>query len=155
MFFQEVVLNAAFIKEIDQGLYHYRETNGSMVNRFRPHAPEEQRAYLDMLRDYYEGHGVLDRFRESLYYYSLLSMQTVITQYYYHKDNEASWKERRAALKEYFSEEPFCSVFRVVRMGRLKRNYFIKATCMRLGWYGGVQLLRSLYLKRNSRVCFD
>ena len=108
-----------------------------------------------MLRKFYEDHGVLDKFSEELYYYALPSMQTVITQYYYHKSNKDSWRERRRAIKEYFSDEPFCSVFRVVRMGRLKRNYFIKATCMRLGWYGGVQILRSLYLKKNSRVCFD
>ena len=155
MFFQEIVDSATCVFEIPKGMYHYRETNGSMVNSYRKNAPYEQKLYLDMLNSFFTHKDKDIRFFESIYYYALISMQTVITQYFYHKDNPNRCTKRKRECYSYLKQPPYCQVFTKVSIGVLKRNYQIKAICMKHGWYKGVDFLRRIYLIKNKQRCFE
>ena len=155
MFFQEIVDSASCVLEIPKGMYHYRETNGSMVNSYRKNAPYEQKLYLDMLNSFFTRKDKRKEYFESIYYYALISMQTVITQCFYHDANPNGRTKRKTDCQEYFNQLPYSQVFAKIDISILKRNYQIKALCMKYGWYNGVDFLRRVYLLKNKQRCFD
>lgn len=155
MFFQEAVAYATCVQEISCGLYHYRETSGSMVNSFRKNAPAEQKKYLDMLWNFAEKINRGNTFRKAYYSYSIVSMQNVITQYFFHKDNKDKYFTKRKQCKEYFKQFPYSEVFKNVKLSELKKHFLVKAILIKFKFYYAVALMRKYYLKKNNRVCFE
>ena len=155
MFFQEIVDSASCILEISKGMYHYRETNGSMVNSYLKNAPYEQKLYLDMLNSFFARKDKSKEYFDGIYYYALISMQTVITQCFYHKANPNGRVKKKKECQKYFSQPPYIQVFTKINIAILKRNYQIKALCIKYGWYKGVDFLRRVYLMKNKQRCFE
>ena len=139
VFMSRVFQKAAKVIQIPDRLYHYRVTENSAVNSYRPNALEEQRRFVDLLQ------GSADE--DTMLYAALLSMQICITRYLYHKDNKKGLLSKHREANRHFSEYPYSEVFRRLNWKDMKRAEKIKAFLIKhrqyFLYYEGTQIMRS------------
>ena len=155
MYFQEVTEYTANVVYSPGLLYHYRMCQNSMVNVYRKNAPQELDKYLGMLWDFAERKGKGRAYYRAIYGAAFFAMQTVITNYFYNSKCDLSWLERRKACTEYFQKKYFIGVFSEFPLKTIKKNHRIKMMLLRCRCYGGIQILRNVYLKIHKRTCFE
>ena len=153
MFYMELCESAECVLAIPEGKYHYRETKGSMVNSFRVNAPEEQKTYINLLVDFSTQRNKSLRFKQGIYYYSLVSIQTVIVQFYYNEQNKM--RNRRKELLLYMKQEPFLNGLKHIRLFSLNSHFMAKAFLIKIHCFGFMDFLRKFYLKRNKKECYE
>jgi glycosyltransferase involved in cell wall biosynthesis len=155
LFFLYITQEASGIVYLDQAFYHYRSTSNSMVNQYRERADSEHMHYLQEVTKFARKYNKSSDWLHDFYYTVFLSMQICITQKFFNKENPNSYFARRKECKALFKEWPFCDVLKNLNIRDLRRNHMIKGLCIRLGWYGGVSVLRSLYLAMNKRKSYE
>lgn len=131
VFMADAFLKAKKAIQIPNRLYHYRVSASSVVNSFRPNAPDEQRRFLKALQDVYG----TDK-NPSIYYAALLAMQICIARCYYHKSNRVSLLRRHRLARKDFSTLPYSDVFRYVEYRNMKKKEKWKAILIKLKLYG-------------------
>ena len=148
IFYMYALEKAESVEYVGKAIYHYRFTENSIVNKYRPNALQEQNIYLSELFKFAEIFGKSDSFRRLIYMRGMTSMLLMLKQYYYNDKNPVtSWK-RWKAFNDVIKEEPFKSVFKNIRITDLGRNAMIKYVLLRLKMYGQVEYLR----RKNSKV---
>ena len=155
MFFQEATECANRIVYSPDLLYHYRMCQNSMVNVYRKNAPQELDKYLGMLDNFSIKNKKGEGYKRAIYGAAFFAMQTVITNYYYNSKCPLSRTQRKRECSEYFKKEYFDGVFAEFPLRTIKRNHRIKMLLLKNKWYGGIQLMRNMYLKMHKRVCFE
>ena len=152
IFFMYVTEKASSINYISQSVYHYRDTDGSMVNKYRNKADEEQVIYLNKLFEFAKNHNKSDEFIKALYLRVFISMQRCISQKFYNKFNNDSRKKRHKACQVFFSSKPFCDVYKNIDFWKLSLKWKYKYICCRLKLYGFLNFSRSKYLNQNGKI---
>ena len=148
IFYMYALEKAESVEYVAKAIYHYRFTENSIVNKYRPNALQEQNLYLSELFKFVEIFRKSDSCRRLIYMRGMTSMLLMLKQYYYNDKNPAtSWK-RWKAFNDVIKEEPFKSVFKNIRISDLGRNAMIKYILLRLKMYGQVEYLR----RKNSKV---
>lgn len=142
---------AKCVEYVAYSIYHYRDTDGSMVNKYRVRADEEQDIYLSEIFGFAEKYQKSPAFVDDLYFRVLVAMQRCISQKFCHPDNPDSWWKRHRACRRHFSKEPYASLFRHIRFRPLNRNTKIKYILLRLHWYGLMNRSRNAYLSKHGR----
>ena len=136
------------ITYLQQRFYHYRNTEGSMVNSFRPESDTEQKSYMDAVWNFASEYNKDESFRKLLYYLSFVSMQLCIWQKYFNSENTKKYSQRRKECKCFFSAEPYKSTLNNISFMKLRGNQKLKYILLRIGLYGSIVRLRGL----NRRI---
>ena len=148
LFILEAFLKASRIKYVDDALYHYRDTPGSAVNKYRPNADVEQDLFLCELLRLINCTETPHIYTEAYYIRAFFCMQMCITQKYFNSRNPATLLIRRLECSTHFKKEPYNSALKKTPFFKLTRNNKLKAVLIWLRWYSMVAWLRKLYLKK-------
>ncbi len=155
MYFQEVTEYTSNVVYSPDLLYHYRMCGNSMVNIYRKNAPQELEKYLNMLWLFAERQNKEKGYYRAIFGAAFFAMQTVITNYYYNPKCDLGIFKRKRECKQLFAKKYFSGVFTEFPLNTIKRNHRIKMIMLRIGWYGGIQLFRNLYLRMHKRTCYE
>lgn len=134
---------------ISDTFYHYRTTSTSMSNSFRKNAPEEHRMYLNEVWKCFNNFKTDEDLIDLFYYQVLSSMQLCVHQYFFHPQLELTKRQKKKLCKKYFSEFPYCNVFKKIKLRKLRRNHFIKAVLIKMRMYGMIEFLRKFVNKKS------
>lgn len=148
LFVFEAFLKASRIKYVDCALYHYRDTPGSAINRYRPNADVEQDLFLCELLKIINCSETPDIYTEGYYVRAFFCMQICITQKFFNPGNPASLLTKHLECNEHFKKEPYNSALKKTPFSKLTRNNKLKAVLIWVRGYSMVAWLRKLYLKR-------
>lgn len=143
MYALEVAENVEYVSKT---IYHYRFTENSIVNKYRPNAFEEQKIYLSELFKFAELYDKKPDFKRLIYMRGMTSILLMLKQFYYHDMNTMTSRNKWMAFNSVMKEEPFSLVLQNIQISELGRNATIKYILLRLKMYGLVEYLR----KKNS-----
>lgn len=152
IFYFHSIEKAEIVEYVFKAVYHYRDTEGSMVNGFRKNADVEQDVYLNELFSFARICNKSDEFVDYLYYRVMISMQRIISQKFYNPQNELSLYRKQKQTLLFFSKSPYKEVFKHVNFWTLNRNGKIKYLLLYCKLYFLLDISRSLYLKRKGTV---
>jgi glycosyltransferase involved in cell wall biosynthesis len=155
LFFLYLTEQAERIVYLYETFYHYRSTGNSMVNMYRKNADKEHQKYISEVLSFVERFSKDEEWMKDFHYAVLVSMQICITQKFFNKENPEPFLKRQKACLDYFKNEPYRSVFKMIDIGALSRNHYVKAMCIKYHWYAGVALLRNSYLKMNRKESYN
>ena len=147
IFYMYAIEAARSIEYVAKPVYHYRFTEGSIVNKYRPNADNEQDVYLSEMFGFAKKYNKSEAFIDKIYMRVMTSMLLSIKQYFFHSENSASFMARQRACKIYFRQEPYSQAFRHIPFSSLGNNAKIKYMLLRLKCYGIVERLRQYYSK--------
>lgn len=139
---------------IYETFYHYRTTNGSMVNSYRPSADKEHHIYLNQVDRFSKTFNKSDSFVMLTSYLALLSMEICIVQKFFNKENKKSFFSKQKECSRYFKTSPFCHVFSRIKISNLRKNHRIKAYLIKFHLYFMIPLLLKIYNKKHQREAF-
>lgn len=138
------------IEYVFQAMYHYRDTDGSMVNQFREHADLEQSIYLKELFIFAERYHKSESFISHLYYRVMVSMQRMISQKFFNPHYPHSLLKKHRICSNCFSQKPYSEVFKYITFNSLNNNGKIKYVLLKFKLYYFIELLRIMYLKQQK-----
>ena len=139
LFYIEAIERASTIEYVAKSVYHYRFTEGSIVNRYRPNAIKEQEIYLGYIFDFAKRHNKSDDFISKAYMRVMTSMLLLIKQKFYHPENTDSLWKRHKECKACFENDPYCTALRELDTSVMRRNPKIKLLMLKLHLYGLVE----------------
>ena len=145
LFFLYTTEYADSIVYIYEPFYHYRSTENSMVNMYRPNADYEHQLYLQQIWKFINKFHKEQDFINSVYYTVLLSMEICITQKFFNKNSTDFFIKKQRECTNYFKMFPYKDVFKKIDIRKLRRNHYIKAVVIKYHFYYGVVLLRNIY----------
>lgn len=152
IFYMYAIENASCIEYIATPVYHYRFSENSIVNRYRPNALEEQQIYLSSLFEFAEIYKKSEAFKNKLYMRVMTSMLLMIKQYYFHEQNVASHFTKYKAFCSVIKDTPYKDLFKKVKFSKLGRNAKVKYILLRLRLFGMLEYLRKKNLERTSKA---
>lgn len=150
IFFMYSVEKASTIEYISKPVYHYRDTEGGMVNGFRVKADEEQQIYVKELFAFAARHNKSSNFIDTLYYRVFISLQRVLSQKFYNKQYKKNYYKRYKESKSYCSMKPFGEMFSHIKYNSLNRNSKIKYIIIRLRLYPLFGMFRKTYMNLQN-----
>ena len=150
IFYFHSIEKAELVEYVYKAVYHYRDTEGSMVNKYREKADEEQRVYLNELFKFAKEYHKSASFVDNLYYRVMVSMQRMISQKYFNPQNPDRLKERQKACSVCFSNEPYSEFWKHVSFRELNNNGKIKYLLLRFRLYFLMEVFRSVFLRVNK-----
>ena len=150
IFFMYSVEKASIIEYVSKPVYHYRDTEGGMVNGFRFKADEEQEIYLKELFQFAKIYNKSSDFVDTLYYRVFISLQRVISQKFYNKQYSKNSWTKYYECKKYCSIKPFSEIFSHIKFSNLNRNSKIKYVIIRLQLFALFRLFRNTYLNLQN-----
>lgn len=131
---------------LNYNFYHYRDTEGSMVNSYRDNADKEQLGVMQHMWDFSRDCEKGERFIKKMYLLAFISMQMCIWQKFFNLDNpEQSYIKNRKECKKCFESFPYNKALEMVDFGQLRRNQKIKYILLKLRMYKTIVFLRNLY----------
>lgn len=136
---------------INRCFYHYRQNAASATYRYRPNICNEHDRMLAALKQEIDKTPIPEIYAQGYYLKVYYAMQTCITQYFYHKDNPAGWRQRHKACRSFFRTEPYRSALKQLRFSELTRNHRIKLIMLKLRLYGIMNFARNLYFRLASK----
>lgn len=139
LFYLETLEKAKIVEYIAQPVYHYRYTEGSIVNRYRPDAIKEQKIYLTYIFDFSRRNNKSKEFQDSIYYRVFTSILLLIKQYFYHPQNSKSAIEKYKECRSLLRTEPYISALKKMKYSKMRRNPRIKLLLIRLHLYAVVE----------------
>lgn len=146
IFYMYAIEAASKIEYVSKSVYHYRYTENSIVNQYRPNAKDEQIIYLNHLFGFAQKKKGKE-FNQYLYLRSMTSMLLLIKLYFFNAENKDNFFKRQKECKEFFEQEPFRSTLKNIHFDDLGRNAKIKYILLKIRCYGLLELLR----KENSK----
>lgn len=152
IFYFHSIEKANLIEYVYQIVYHYRDTEGSMVNKYRKQADVEQNIYLHELFRFAKEYQKSNSFIDCLYYRVMVSMQRIIEQKFFNPQNPNSILKKQRECSTCFSHKPYSDVFKHISFRVLNRNGKIKYIILRLKLYCFVEYFRTIYLKYKRTV---
>lgn len=152
IFYLHAIEKASSIEYVTLPVYHYRFTENSIVNRYRPNALEEQQIYLSNLFGFAERYKKNEVFKNKLYMRVMTSMLLMIKQYYFHSQNESSYYAKCKAFNAVLHKMPYRDMFKRVKLSDLGRNAKIKYLLLRLKCFGVIEFLRKKNMEGSSKI---
>lgn len=145
IFFMYVVEESNTIEYVSEPVYHYRDTEGGMVNGFRKNADKEQDIYTEALFEFAKEYNKKDSFIDILYLRVFISMQRIVSQKFFNPHNPDGLFKRWRDCIANFSKKPYADVYSRINFNSLNRNSKIKFVLFRLHLYGLQNIIRNLY----------
>lgn len=139
LFYLETIEKASSIVYYVDPIYHYRYTEGSIVNRYRPNAVREQEIYLVYIFEFASRNCKSREFIDLIYMRVFTSMLLLIKQFYYHPENKDCQSNRHKQCNELFKLEPYAGAMKKVQLKKLRRNPQIKFLLVKMHLYGAVE----------------
>ncbi len=152
LFYLYSIEKANCVEYVAEAYYHYRDTEGSMVNKYRENADKEQDIYLQELFGFVNEYAKGEEFVAFIYIRVFQSMQRCISQKFYNSENSLNQRARKKQCKTFFSKQPYCDCFQYIRFADLNRNSKIKYLLMRLGLFGLLVELKRQYDVQNGKA---
>lgn len=151
IFFFYSVEESTCVEYVSKPVYHYRDTEGGMVNGFRKNADTEQQIYNEEIFQFAQRYHKNDAFADALYLRVFISMQRVISQKFFNEKNPEPFFRRWKDSCEYFSRKPYCDIFRHIHFFQLNRNSKIKYILFRTRMYWLEDTFRNLYNRAQGK----
>ena len=140
------------VKYLRHRFYHYRDTDGSMVNSYRPNADKEQISVIQEIWRFAEKYKKDDSFKRKISMVAFLAMQNCVWQKYFHEDYRKPFLKRQKECNDLFKTEFFKDVYKNISIDELAANQRIKYVLFRLHLYGVANWLRKLNKIRTSEM---
>lgn len=147
LFYLEAIEKASSIEYSVQPVYHYRFTEGSIVNRYRPNAVREQEIYLGYIFDFAKRNQKSEDFLNKAYMRVMTSMLLLIKQKFYHPENTDSLWKRHFACRSCFRQTPYRTALKKLDTSVMRKNARIKLLLLKLHLYGLVERGRRINQK--------
>lgn len=145
IFFLDSVELANTIEYVSHAAYHYRDTEGGMVNGYRKNADQEQDIYVEEIFKFAKKYHKTESFIDALYLRVFIAMQRCVSQKFFNKGNNVSLIKRWNECNHFFMKKPYCEVYRHIDMKKLNRNSKLKYILFKTKLYGLVPYTRSIY----------
>lgn len=142
LFYLETLEKAHSIEYVAKSVYHYRYTEGSIVNRYRPDAVKEQEIYLSYIYDFSKRNNKSKEFNKQINMRVYTSIMLLIKQYFFHPENKASFWEKHNACKSLLRKEPYFTALKEIDYKMMRRNPKIKILMIKMHMYSCVELGR-------------
>ncbi len=152
IFYMYSIEMADAVEYVAEAYYHYRDTEGSMVNKFRVNADMEQDIYFNELFGFAKKYQKSEDFTDVLYLRVFSSMQRCICQKFYNPDNPIDDKTRKSECKKFFSKKPYCDAFSHICFWDLNKNSKIKYLLIKLRLYNVLVSSRRSYYAQNRKI---
>lgn len=151
LFYLETIEKASKVEYVGDSVYHYRFTEGSIVNRYRPNAVHEQELYLNYVFDFIKRNNKSEDFVDKAYMRVMTSMLLLLKNYFFHPENGESFLKRQRACSRLFAEEPYRSALEKLDTSEMRRNAVIKLYLLKMHLYvlaeGGRRIKKKNYSK--------
>lgn len=144
IFYLYAIEEAERVEYVANSVYHYRYTENSIVNKYRPDAMTEQKMYLRCIFDFAKKYNKSNEFVKLIYMRVMTSMLLLLKQYFFNPQNKTPYIYRRRECICFFHEEPFNSVYKNISFSGLGRNAKIKYILLKLKCYGMVEKIRKI-----------
>ncbi len=150
LFYLETLEKATAIEYVSKPVYHYRFTEGSIVNRYRPNAKKEQEIYLKYIYDFALRNNKQSDFINCINYRVITSILLLIKQYFYNEENKAGLIKRHKELAALLEKEPYLTAIKKIELKKLRRNPKLKLILVRLHLFSAVEWGRRITHKSIS-----
>ena len=151
IFFFESVEEASAIEYVAKPVYHYRDTEGGMVNGYRKNADKEQDIYVSTIFEIARKYNKGKEFTDALYLRVFIAMQRCMTQKYFNPQNPDGYIQRWKSCESFFKKEPYCNVLKTIRKFKLNKNSKIKYYIIKFKLYGLMNSGRNLYNRTQGK----
>lgn len=148
LFFLDTIEKASSIEYVAKSVYHYRFTQGSIVNRYRPNAIKEQEIYLGYIFEFINRYQKSDDFMNKAYMRVMTSMLLLIKQKFYHPENKESIWKRHCECRDCFKMEPYKTALKRLDFSLMRKNPRIKLILLKLHLYSLVEKSRRINQQR-------
>ena len=135
LFYLDSLEAASSVEYVSKAVYHYRYTEGSIVNKYRPNTIREQEIYLGYIFEFAKKHNKSQDFIDKVYLRVMTSMLLMVKNNFFHNDNPDSFFVRHRKCAMCFRQEPYSTALRKIHIGDLRRNAKIKLLFLRLHLY--------------------
>lgn len=136
---------------LQYNFYHYRNTEGSMVNSFHANVEQEQLAFLNELFSFARENHKDEEFMRKMNSIVFLSMQLCVWQKYYNKKYNCGFVARRIECRKLFARSPFCSALKTIKGERLGRNQLLKLILFKFRAYALANTMRNIGMLLEKR----
>ena len=150
LFYLISIEKAKKIVYVGDSVYHYRFTEGSIVNRYRPNAVHEQELYLGYIFDFIKKFKKSEDFINKAYMRVMTSMLLLIKLKFFNPENEDNFFKRQRECASLFNTEPYRSALTKLDTSIMRRNAVIKLYMLRLHLYGLLEYGRQKNMKQIS-----
>lgn len=130
---------------MDRHLYHYRQVENSATDRYRKNVVQEHEDLLSCLKGLVDASDAPQRYLQGYCLEVFYSMQRMITQNFFHKDNPQPWLRRSRECAKVLGQPLYRQALKALDPAELTKNHKIKYLLLRLRLYGAVSYLRLLY----------
>ncbi len=155
IFFFESVEEATIVEYVAKPVYHYRDTEGGMVNGYRKNADKEQDIYVEKIFDLAKKYHKSDEFIDALYLRVFISMQRCVSQKFFNPDNPDRYAKRHKDCTEFFRKSPYKDIFKHIKPNVLNRNSKIKYYLFKTRMYGLMNLSRNYYNRSKGKKAVE
>ena len=152
IFFMYSVEESRVVEYVSKPVYHYRDTEGGMVNGFRKNADKEQDIYTQYLFEFAHKYNKKEEFIKILYLRVFISMQRVVSQKFFNPLNPDSLYQRWKDSIQYFSKTPYKDIYKKINYSTLNRNSKVKYILFRFHLYGLQNFTRNVYNRSQGKV---
>ena len=139
LFYLDSIELASSIEYVSKAVYHYRFTEGSIVNKYRPNSIREQEIYLGYIFDFAKKENKSKSFIDKAYMRVMTSMLLMIKNYFFHAENPDSFFKRHRMCSICFRKEPYSIALKKLHLRDMRRNAQIKLILLRLHLYSFVE----------------
>ena len=139
LFYLDSLEKASSIEYVSKAVYHYRFTEGSIVNKYRPNAIQEQEKYLGYIFDFAKKNNKSKEFVDKIYMRVMTSMLLMIKNYFFNSENPEPFITRQRKCTKCFKQEPYCTAMKRLKISDLRRNAQIKLVLLRLHLFAFVE----------------
>ncbi len=151
LFYLISIEKAKKVEYVGDSVYHYRFTEGSIVNRYRPDAVREQELYLGYIFDFVKTYNKSNAFINKAYMRVMTSMLLLIKQKFFNPENQDSFFKRQNECSRVFKSEPYKSALTSLKTSNMRRNAIIKYYMIRLHLYCLIEYGRQTSFKRTFK----
>lgn len=151
LFYLISIEKASKIEYVGESVYHYRFTEGSIVNRYRPNAIKEQELYLGFIFDFINKNHKSEDFRNKAYMRVVTSMLLLIKQKFFNSGNKESFFKRQYECSNLFKKDPYKTALKELDTSKMRRNARIKFYMLKLHLYFFLEKGRQINLRRTIK----
>ena len=151
LFYLISIEKAKKIEYVGDSIYHYRFTEGSIVNRYRPNAVHEQELYLGYIFNFIKEYNKSEDFINKAYMRVMTSMLLLIKLKFFNSENKDNFLKRQRECAGLFNTEPYRSALKKLDTSKMRRNAIIKLYMLRLHLYGLLEYARQVGLKNTIK----
>lgn len=149
LFSLETIEKANLIVNVKESLYHYRSTEDSKVNKFRPNVDSEQTLLINRIIEFADKNKKRNGFRHAIMLRCIVSIQLCFFQKYYH--SEYNRNNRRKNFIAFLGSEPFITALKSVNTKELNSRFKFKFICYKYRLFGLLSLTQRLYIKLTGK----